>query len=49
MREEFGTDEKQFSPTKLTRQTLNEQVYEGLKEAIIGGQLAPFSFRSQII
>jgi DNA-binding GntR family transcriptional regulator len=41
MREEFGTDERLFSPTKLTRQTLNEQVYEGLKEAIISGSLVP--------
>jgi len=36
-----GTQEPTFAPNKLTRQTLNDQVYEQLKEAVISGQLMP--------
>jgi DNA-binding GntR family transcriptional regulator len=35
------TKQTTFAPNKLTRQTLNDQVYEQLKEAVISGQLMP--------
>ena len=36
-----GTDEETFAPVKLTRHTLNDQVYDGLKEAVMSGSLYP--------
>src|SRR4029079_19557081 len=41
MRDQIIVAEREFAPSKLTRETLNEKVYEGLKEAIIGGRLVP--------
>ena len=38
---EAEIEDRIFSPAKLTRQTLNDQIYDGLREAIITGSLLP--------